>query len=305
MFDELSIVNQLSDAFPQYIGDDAAILPIDAEHSWVISKDLLIEDIHFRARYQTAESLAHKALHVNLSDIAAMGVQPEYALLGISIPPQHDAYAKQFLSEFCAACQREKVILIGGDTTPAIERLSLSVTVMGKAKNHQVKTRNQAKPGDVLCVAGNIGDAHLGFTALENNTPGLETFKKVFLNPIARVDEGVWLGEQMGVTAMMDLSDGLAIDIPKLCRASNVSAELDLSSIEKTENFMNACQQLGLDPEEAQRNGGEDYSLLLAIDAACIADIQTQFKMTFGYSFKCIGRIILESPVRYSFQKHA
>ena len=216
---EDKIINFLQQQFlcPNGIGDDAAIF---AENH-VISKDLLVEDIHFRRKYVDSKSLACKTLQVNLSDIAAMGAKALYVMLGIAIPKNYDQYVNDFLSHFAQECKMNNVLLIGGDTTAAPDKLFISITIIGETNNP--KQRNTAKPGDIVCVVGNLGHAYLGLQAFERQLPGFEEFKEFFLKPKAAIPEGSWLGEQAAVTAMMDISDGLFVDLKKLCKASAVA----------------------------------------------------------------------------------
>ena len=208
MLNESKIIQALKTAFPDHIGDDAAVLDFSADKSYVISKDLLVENTHFRLKYQDAASLAHKALHVNLSDIAAMGAIPAFVLLGLSIPKYFESQTQLFLKAFTDACQAVPVMLIGGDTTHTTDNLFISVTALGIAPKHHIKLRSQAQSGDMIYVAGNLGHAHLGFSALETDHANFLDYKHNLLQPTARLQEGAWFGSQATVTGMMDISDG-------------------------------------------------------------------------------------------------
>lgn len=275
-----------------HIGDDAAILPLSRKENYVVSKDLLIEDVHFRLRYYPADVLAHKVLHVNLSDMAAMGAVPQYVLLGAAIPKGFDKqYVMTFLKKFIAVCKAFNVELVGGDTNRSSDKLFLSVTIIGKALRQHTKLRSTAKPTDCILVAGNIGHAHIGLTSLEQNKPGFKTFKAKFLKPIARVDEGIWLGKQSGVTSMMDLSDGLYQDARKLCAASGVGAHIH-SPMAFTKEFQKACKALNLTLEEVQLGGGEDYGLLFTVKKDSMDKIQKDFLKEFKYPLQFVGKIV-------------
>ena len=137
------------------MGDDAAVLPFNDQESYVLSKDLLVEDRHFRRRYFTPEDLAHKTLHVNLSDIAAMGAAPVFVMMGIALPASIDAdWAERFTTSFTQLCAQEGVCLIGGDTTASERDLFLSITIIGRAPSAHLKFRKGAGAGDILCLAG-------------------------------------------------------------------------------------------------------------------------------------------------------
>jgi thiamine-monophosphate kinase len=293
---ESGLIDFLKTKFPTHMGDDAAVLSPAQQR--VITQDLLVEDVHFRMRYQTAESLAHKALHVNLSDLAAMGATPEFVLLGLSIPTQHADYIHAFLAAFSDACQANQVILIGGDTTRSPDKLFISVTAIGGIHEANLKYRHTAQPGDLICIAGALGEAHLGFTALEHQVSGFDDFKQRFLKPHARTREGIWFGSQPHVTAMMDLSDGLFIDLEKMMEASKQSAIINLDALQPTLDFQTTCKHLHLDPIITQLTGGEDYGLLLTIHPDHYAELAHAFQSQFDYPLHAIGCVEAGSGVR-------
>lgn len=291
MLSEANIIACLKNEFPEQIGDDAAIIPLSETQSYVITKDLLVERVHFDLNYFDAVSLAHKALHVNLSDIAAMGATPQFVLLGLAIPSFYANQVPQFLEAFTKSCKETQVLLIGGDTTRSPDTLLLSVTVIGLADNTRIKYRHSAHVNDRIYLAGQLGHAHLGLQALETSIDGFESFKQSCLKPTARLQEGLWLAEHAGVHAMMDCSDGLFIDLKRLCEASNVSAEIHCDDFQATPELTAACQQLKLDPLTTQLSGGEDYGLLMTLDAAQSSRIATEFEAAFGYPLTPIGHI--------------
>lgn len=291
MINEANIIAYLKKEFPQQIGDDAAVIAPSGTKQCVITQDVLVENVHFRRRYQSAASLAHKALHVNLSDLAAMGAKPAYILLGLSTPNIDADYIHEFIAAFSHACHRAEVILIGGDTTRASTELFLSITAIGYAEAIHLKYRHTAKPTDIICVAGELGAAHLGFTALEHDREEFNHYKHLFLNPTARTSEGLWLGAQPGVTAMMDLSDGLLTDLEKLAAASHSQAILNLDMLSHTSMFVATCHELKQDPIETQLIGGEDYGLLFTINAHEYSDIASRFATHFKYPLQKIGTI--------------
>lgn len=295
MLSEQKIIDYLKNSFPNKsgIGDDAATIG-----NYVITKDLLVEDVHFRRRYVDATSLAYKALQVNLSDIAAMGAKPTYVLLGISIPKNCSQYIEEFLTSFTKACQAHHIQLIGGDTTASEEKLYISVTAIGITE--QPKFRSGAKIGDIICVVGNLGNAHIGLQALEKNLDGFSDFKRTFLWPEAKVKEGIWLGSKAIVTSMMDISDGLLVDLKKLCAASEVSGDIDLDKLENTVSFCEACYALKLNPLEVMLVGGEDYGLLITVEP----DHYAKLVADANFSIKAIGKITVGKKGAVTFSKN-
>lgn len=301
MLSEEHLIAHLKQAFPECIGDDAAVLPRLSQGQWVVTKDILVEQVHFRRRYTPPEALAHKALHVNLSDLAAMGATPQYVLLGLSIPANiEDAWMGLFLDAFCAVCRDARVILVGGDTTAAAgDEMYISITAMGVVEPSQLKTRTKARPHQVIALAGELGFAHLGFCALESGWDGLDDVKQAFLRPRARVAEGQWLGHEPGVKAMMDTSDGLFVDLTRLCQASGVGAVLELESIPCKASFKSACVDLNLDPRVVQLSGGEDYGLLIAVDEETYPNLSHRFAEKFGYALIQLGHLTEGHEIRF------
>lgn len=284
---ENKIINQLKSNFPIIggIGDDAAILPLSATESYIITKDILVEDIHFRRSYVDPISLGIKALQVNLSDIAAMGGRPNYVFLGISIPKNYpQKYIDDFLQSFSQNCKDENIQLIGGDTTSSPDKLFISVTVIGTS--HNPKLRSQARPGDIIAMIGNLGHSYLGLQAFEQNISVQEEFKQALLRPKALLKEGLMLGSNMAVTAMMDISDGLLTDLKKLCRASNMLGEINIDYLQNTASFNDGCSILKLDPLAVMLTGGEDYGLLITIAPEGYKDL------SFKLPIINIGKII-------------
>ncbi|WPX97031.1 Thiamine-monophosphate kinase [Candidatus Bandiella woodruffii] len=250
-----------------------------------------MEDVHFCTSYFDPLSLAHKALHVNLSDVAAMGATPLFVLGGISIPMLHQEYAKEFLHNFADMCENTGIKLIGGDITASRDRIFISVTIIGVARTKAIKYRCTAKPTNIICVVGELGYAHLGLIACEKSLSEFGLYKKPFLRPTAKTKEGIWLAEQDAVTCMMDISDGLLVDLRKLCKASDAKGVIDLELLNPSIAFREDCAILGLDCMDVMLTGGEDYGLLCAIDVEKLHCFAKDFAKIFGYPMKRIGYI--------------
>lgn len=305
MLSESAVIQKLIDRFPAYIGDDAAVIPsINHSQSYVVTKDLLLENIHFRTGYFNPADLAHKALHANLSDIAAMGAKPHFILCGIGIPEMHHAYGQAFLSSLTTACQAAGVFLIGGDTTRSTQDLLISITAIGIADSHHIKYRTNAKVGNYLCVAGYLGYAHIGLTALERADPDFDEYKQACLKPQAKVPEGIWLSSKSSVTSMMDISDGLLISTQQLCAQSQVGGIIHIEELPQSPGWIKACSALALDPVITLLTGGEDYSLLFTLDSKEYLEIAREFQHHFGYAILCVGQIIEGSEVQILEKGH-
>lgn len=303
---ENSIISEFQRSFPLLqsqdmgIGDDAAVLSINETLSWVISKDILAENVHFRRRYYSPEAIAHKLLHTNLSDIAAMGAIPCYCLLGISIPPDLDkAWSDRFCEGFSEACARAHVQLIGGDTTRSQQGLFCSLTVIGASPPHHIKFRSEAQADDVICVTGSLGNARAGLMVLEKELNGFDTLKNAQRTPQAAIAEGIWLGTSPAIHAMMDLSDGLHLDLQRLCRASNVGATIQVEKLPLSHEFIAACEMLSLNPQITSIEGGEDYRLLCTVAKENFPRVAESYYQQFKHELTPIGKIVPEQTVKY------
>ena len=217
--------------------------------------------------------VARRLLAVNLSDLAAMGALPAYAFLALAAPPGFDH--RRFFSALLAACRRHGARLAGGDLARNPERLAASLTLLGTKAGQRWVERAGARPGHALWLGGTIGEAAAGRLLIERG--GLnEAFSSLraaakramrrHLAPAPQLDLGRWLGEQ-SEGAGMDVSDGLARDLHRLCRASGVGAEIDLDALPFSARFTMLCEAIDADPLALALGGGEDYVLLFTLPA--------------------------------------
>jgi len=245
------------------IGDDCSVVPKDALSDQLFTVDLLIENIDFRLNWTTAAMLGHKALAVSLSDIAAMGGTPTYALLSLGVPDS--LWKTSFLDEFYegwhALADEYGVKLIGGDISKANE-LVIDSFVVGEAPKGKALLRSGANPGDLIFVTGELGGASLGLLLLENGTrPGhktddiLQNALRRQLKPEPKVAIGKLLLEQKLATSTIDISDGISSDLAHICDASGVGAVIDASKLPIAKG---ATLEMALD-------GGEDFELLFTV----------------------------------------
>ncbi|MDA0939319.1 MAG: thiamine-phosphate kinase, partial [Proteobacteria bacterium] len=233
-------------------------------------------------------------------DIAAMGAKPKFALLGISAPSNQLTYVQEFIHYFTKYCKKFNTYIIGGDTTESKYGIFASITLIGEVKKEHLKLRNQAKKGDIICVAGKLGFAHLGFCAFEKNLNKFSKFKHHFLFPNAKIQEGQFLGSISYITSMMDISDGLYIDLNRLILASCIGASINLDLLPASANqFMRACYDLKLNPINVMLTGGEDYGLLFTIQKEKYIDFCKIFRAKFAYEILKIGEINAESKISF------
>ncbi|HEY0322370.1 MAG TPA: thiamine-phosphate kinase [Pyrinomonadaceae bacterium] len=257
------------------IGDDAAVIEQRGGFCSVVTSDLLVEDVDFRLTTTTPRLLGHKALAVSLSDIAAMGARPRWALLSIGVPREiwRSKFLDSFYEGFFALADRYGVALVGGDVSRTPDRIVIDSIVLGETTHDKAVMRNGARPGDHIFVTGNLGGASLGLQLLEQgrriasgvDRRSIERAIRRHRQPEPRVAWGAMLGEGGLATAMIDISDGLSSDLAHLCRESRVGARVYASRIPVDPCAAHLCEQLRQDPLEAAINGGEDFELLFTV----------------------------------------
>ncbi|HVS03571.1 MAG TPA: thiamine-phosphate kinase [Thermoanaerobaculia bacterium] len=268
------------------IGDDAAFLPLTGD--WAATVDSQIAGVHFRPPLAPA-LLARRLLAVNLSDLAAVGAEPAFALLALAAPAGWDHRA--FFRAFAAACRAHGVSLAGGDLARS-PTLTATLALLGRRPPHgRWVRRDAARYGDVLWVGGTLGEAALGCrlvalgarwkgggVVLPQSGPNLPpTLAAAARRAVARhllpqpqIALGRWLGRRRRAAAI-DLSDGLSRDLHRLLLASGVGAEIDAASLPLAPRAEPLCRELGCDPGELALHGGEDYVLLFALPAGAPA----------------------------------
>lgn len=213
----------------------------------------------------TSEQIGFKAMRVNLSDIAAMGGKPLFALLSVGLPPSlRGREAERIFAGLRQAGEEAGCAIVGGDTN-ASDRLILNVALAGEAPSGRFITRGGARVGDGLYVTGTIGGSALGLKALQKGRrQGYEGDIRVHRKPPLRLDIGQFLTRIPGVHAMIDLSDGLAGDLGHILDRSGVGAEVDVGRLPLPAGFDRRARSLGADPTALALSGGEDYELLFA-----------------------------------------
>jgi thiamine-monophosphate kinase len=261
------------------IGDDAAVIRQQPGRDTVITTDLLVEDIDFRLSTTTPWLLGYKALAVSLSDIAAMGVRPRFALLSIGVPLEiwNSDFVDELYEGFFALAESYGVALIGGDISRTPERTVIEAIVLGETERGCDVRRSGARPGDHIFVTGALGGAAAGLRLLERGARlrrrrprstdqrAIEQLLLRQLRPEPRVAWGSALGEERLATAMIDISDGLSSDLAHLCRESGVGAIINASRIPIDPLVINLCGRRALDPLLLALDGGEDFELLFTV----------------------------------------
>ena len=273
------------------VGDDAAVLDPQGKKV-LISTDMLLEGIHFDLAYTPLKHLGYKAVQVNLSDIYAMNGIATQVTVSIGLSSRFPIEAIEEIYEgIYIACEKYGVDLVGGDTTASKQGLVLSVTSIGYANPEDITYRDGAQEGDLICVSGDLGGAYVGLQLLEreklvylenpNIQPDLEGKDYIVerqLKPEARRDIVELLKDiDVKPTAMIDVSDGLASEILRICKQSNKGCSLYEEKIPIDPMTYETAREFGLDPTVCALSGGEDYELLFTVKQADYEKIK--FKM--------------------------
>jgi thiamine-monophosphate kinase len=253
------------------IGDDSAVIAPSVKTDWVLSCDAFLEGVHFWANRHPADSVGYKSLVRATSDLAAMGAAPRLFLLTLALPASRTAaWLDEFLKGMGRAAQQLGMRLAGGDTTkfPAV---SISITVLGEVPRGLAVTRSGARPGDLIYVSGKLGRAQLGLELLRKGFGRKRRDRRLLqphLYPAIRIELGAWLAQKRVASAMMDLSDGLSTDLPRLCRSSGVGARVvagNMPCVEIPVETRRLLTKGNLDPLQMALHGGEDYELLFTV----------------------------------------
>lgn len=272
-------------------GDDAAVLEPERGALDVITTDAQVDGVHVDTRFVPPDAVGHRALAVNLSDLAAMGAMPRAALLSLLLPEALDvAVLDRMLDGMLALADRHRIVVVGGNIARTPGPLVIDVTAIGTVRRRRVLTRAGARPGDEVYVTGTLGDAAVGLARLrerfgpadggvakgdhrgaetEDRADGpLEPCEQRYLRPEPRVRAGLLLGRNRAASSCIDLSDGLADGVRQLARASGVGITIDAAAIPVSEASRRWHAATGRDPIETALAGGDDYELLFTVRPA-------------------------------------
>jgi thiamine-monophosphate kinase len=279
---EFALIERLTAGLPSRadvtlgVGDDAALLDpsgFAADSLLVATCDAQVEGQHFTLGVATPEEIGHKALAVNLSDLAAMGAEPLWALVSLLLPRALEvATLDGVYAGLRSLAAHYSVALVGGNVSATDGPLAIDVTALGRVPRGQALTRAAGRPGDLVLVTGTLGAAAAG-VLLQGGDARLDAVadeakahaRAAQVSPQPRAAEGQALAASGVVTALLDVSDGLAADLGHLCAASNVGAELDAGAIPVDPAAQAVADALGLDALQLALEGGEDYELVFAV----------------------------------------
>ena len=249
-------------------GDDAAVIRTKRKDKFTLfTLDTLVENIHFTLPALTPYQLGGKALAVNLSDIAAMGGIPQYALVSLGLPSKTSTkFVDGLYRGIKALAGKYRVSIIGGDTVQSPHQLTLTIALLGEVERKHLTRRSGARVGDKILVTGDLGAS------------AAHRLKGRYLPPQPRVKEVRTIVKRLKPTAMIDLSDGLASDLRHICEASQVGAEIWPEKIPVSRRTHRLARELGQDPLSLALGGGEDYELLFTLSQKRIDKLVAQIE---------------------------
>lgn len=263
------------------IGDDAAVIRQYSDRDFVLTTDLLVEGIDFHPQTTPPQLLGHKALAVSMSDVAAMGGRPRWALASVGFTKDvwDTNFKDDFFAGYLALADRFGVTLAGGDVS-ASQQIVIDSILVGEITSGRAVLRSTAQPGDQIFVTGSLGGAAAGLKLIElgarlseqttaddhgSDEAAIDSLLLRQLSPQPRVGWGIVLGEEQLATSMIDISDGLSSDLRHLCDESKVGAVIDAASLPLDENVVQLCGRRALDPLALALHGGEDFELLFTV----------------------------------------
>jgi len=250
------------------IGDDAAVFKTHSEYWTVITTDALVEGVHFDLSYTPVESLGWKLMAVNISDIAAMGGIPRTAVVSLALTENWTLKQIDLLYQGIAACCKQyNCDLIGGDTVRSNYSTFLSATITGEVEPECCAKRSGAKTGDLVCITGVLGRVMVGFRilSLSLNKKGRQKAVNHFLHPEPRVQEARILVKEVGINAMIDISDGLASEIEHICISSGKGCTIYGDKIPVAEDLKELSHSTNKPSFFEAIQSGEEYELLFTI----------------------------------------
>jgi len=280
------------------VGDDAALVETGSGDG-VLTTDLLVEGVHFDRGTTGPRDLGYKAIVVNVSDLAAMAASPRYALVSIALPPGvGPSWVMELYGGMRTACEEYALSLVGGDLSRGGE-VVISVSAMGEVARGRAVLRSGATPGQRIVVTGTLGASAGGLLLSRAPSPAAaeavgsdwgRDLLAAHVRPVARVGEAQTLA-QVGATAMMDVSDGLALDLTRLCAESAVGARIELDRVPVAPGLGELARVVRCDPLELALSGGEDYELLAVLDPLVVEKARAKLHERFGVPLTDIGDI--------------
>jgi len=253
------------------IGDDAAVIKSGKKYL-VLTTDTIVDGDHFSLKYFTPEQVGKKAIEINVSDVASMGALPKYALVSLVLPRDIDVkIIDKIYKGIWQACKKYNAEIIGGNITHG-KQLVIDIDMIGEVKKEDLRLRSQAKPRDFILVSGDLGSSTAGLHLFLKNIKGHNKVKKAHLEPKAKFYKVKNFLKH--INAMIDVSDGLASEIERICEQSNVGAIIFKNNIPLDDSTIKAASVVGKDPYDFALYGGEDFELVYTVSEKNLSKVK-------------------------------
>jgi len=279
-------------------GDDAAALRLPGDRLLLFACDMMVEGVHFRRDWATPEQIGWKAVVQNLSDIAAMGGEPGFLVSSVGAPGDTLSCVAEGIAQGLArAASEHGASLVGGDLVGSPGPLIVDVAVVGSVEEALMLRRSGARPGDAILVTGALGASAAGLAALlrglrDDRRPEVAAALRAHREPRPRLAEARAIAATRLATAMMDLSDGLAQDLRRMCRESGVGARVWAARVPAHPSCQWVASLLGENALTWALAGGEDYELLFTCPAGAVDEIARSVEAATGTPVTAIGEVV-------------
>ena len=291
-FSEIELIGRISRKIKLFskdivkgIGDDAAVINYNKKYYLLLTTDSLVENVHFN-KFFTPEQIGMKAVEINVSDIAAMGGFPKYALVSLIIPRNTDInFIDKLYDGINKAAKKYKTSIIGGNLSDG-KKISVAIAMLGFVEKRNLRLRSDAKANDLIAVTGNLGASAIGLQLLKAKMKGSSI--DYHLNPKSKLTIGRLLAKN-GINAMEDISDGLAAEVRNICNESKVGAVLYKEKIPISKNTTIDSKKINKDPYDFALYGGEDFELVFTMNKNTFKKLE---KIKNKINFTIVGKIL-------------
>lgn len=275
------------------IGDDAAVIRCKGGRKLILTTDIQVENIHFRRKWFTGRELGWRLAAVNLSDIAAMGGRPSYALLSLAVPGDMKTdYIKALEGGAARHLARYGAEIIGGNISRIDKHLVCDLTLAGVCITKKI-WRRSCRPGrDAIVVVGKLGSARAGLEWLESpkGEKQYAALVRAYKKPRPLLDVAAALRNELVVHGAIDVSDGFSTDLIRICEASKSGCEVNSAQLPIEQSLIRFCNERGEDPIERALHGGEDYALILSVAANRAEALAVRIQTKLGLPARVVGR---------------
>ncbi|MEK6984607.1 MAG: thiamine-phosphate kinase [Nanoarchaeota archaeon] len=264
------------------IGDDAAVLKYDKSKYLLFKTDTLVENVHFSLKYFSAQQIGMKAMEQNVSDIAAMGGIPKFVLISLSLPKEIDVeFVNKIYYGIFSRARKYKIDIVGGNVTGS-QKISVTISLIGFVEKRYLTLRSRSKISDLIFCSGDVGKSAVGLELLRHNLKG-KSIKK-HLEPQSRLNLARKL-VKIGISSMIDVSDGVASEVRHICNESNVGAIIYADKIPISKNTIIDSKKINKNPLDFALYGGEDFELVFTAN-------KNKLEQLKKYDVTLIGEIV-------------